>query len=143
MTRHDPAGLGRGPLTRWLPVLGQAAPEPPTVRPYEVGPAATPGRFVAQVIFSIPRITVPAMAAAIVWQVGDSAVPIVTGLAIDRALATGDAGQLALWVGVLIVLYVALTAAARLTNRLNVHATQMLQHRLRATLSTQDRKSVV
>jgi len=128
--------LGRGPLTRWLPVLGQAAPEPPAVRPYDVGRAVTPGRFVARVIFSIPRITVPAMVSAIVWQVGESAVPVVTGAAIDRALATGDTGQLVVWIGVLVALYVALTVAARLTNRLNVYALQLLQHRLRATLST-------
>ena len=134
--RDDPAGLGRGPLTRWLPVLGEAAPEPPPVRPYEVGPAMTPGRFLVMVIFSVPRITVPAMASAIVWQVSESAVPVVTGLTIDRALATGDSGQLLLWIGVLVALYVALTGAARLTNRLNVHAVQVLQHRLRATLST-------
>jgi ABC-type multidrug transport system fused ATPase/permease subunit len=136
VTRHDSAGLGRGPLTRWLPVLGQAAPEPPAVRPYDVGPGITPGRFVARVIFSVPRVTIPAMVAAIVWQVGESAVPVVTGAAIDRALATGDSGQLAVWIGVLVTLYVALTVAARITNRLNVYALQLLQHRLRATLST-------
>ena len=32
MSRVDPAGFNRGPLTRWLPVLGQAAPEPPDAR---------------------------------------------------------------------------------------------------------------
>lgn len=136
MTHHDPAGLGRGPLTRWLPVLGQAMPEPPPVRPYRVGREATPGRFLARVLFSVPRVTVPAMLAAIIWQVGESAVPVVTGAAIDRALATGDSGQLVGWIGVLVALYVALTAAARLTNRLNAYAMQVLQHRLRATLST-------
>lgn len=136
MTRDDPAGLGRGPLTRWLPVVGQAAPEPPSAPPYDTDPAVTPGRFLASVIFSIPRITVPAMLLAIVWQVGESAVPVVTGAAIDRALATGDTGQLVLWIGVLVALYLALTTAARLTNRLNTYAVQVLQHRLRATLST-------
>jgi ABC-type multidrug transport system fused ATPase/permease subunit len=137
MRRTDPAGLGRGLLTRWLPVLGQAPAQPPRVRPFEVERRDTPGRFLARVIFSIPRITVPAMGLAIVWQVGESAVPVVTGLAVDRALATGDTGQLLLWIGVLVALYVALTVAARLTNRLNVYALQMLQHRLRVTLSTQ------
>lgn len=137
MSRNDPAGLGRGPLTRWLPVLGQLAPEPPAVEPYDVEPSATPGRFVAQVIFSVPRITIPALLLTIVWQVGESAVPVVTGTAIDRALATGDSGQLVVWVGVLVALYVALTTAARLANRLNVYALQVLQHRLRATLSAQ------
>lgn len=136
MARPDPAGLGRGWLTRRLPVLGQVGQEPPVVQPYEAGPATTPGRFVARVVTSVPRFTIPAMVSAIVWQVGESAVPVVTGAAIDRALATGDAGQLVLWIGVLVALYLALTVAARLTNRLNVHAVQLLQHRLRATLST-------
>ncbi|HEX7097471.1 MAG TPA: ABC transporter ATP-binding protein, partial [Acidimicrobiales bacterium] len=100
-----------------------------------VGPDVTPGRFVARVIFSVPRLTIPAMVSAIVWQVGESAVPVVTGAAIDRALTTGDTSRLVLWIGLLVALYVALTGAARLTNRLNVYALQMLQHRLRATLS--------
>ncbi|HEX2299123.1 MAG TPA: ABC transporter transmembrane domain-containing protein, partial [Pseudonocardiaceae bacterium] len=76
------------------------------------------------------------MLLAIVWQVGESTVPVVMGLAIDQALATGDAGQLLMWIGVLVALYVALTVAARLTNRRGAYAIQLLQHRLRATLST-------
>ncbi len=136
MSRVDPAGFNRGPLTRWLPVLGQAAPEPPDARPFETRASDTPGRFVVRVIFSIPRITVPAMLLAITWQVGESAVPVVMGLAIDRALAAGDAGQLLLWIGVLVVVYIVLTMAARFTGRLNVTALQLLQHRLRTTLSS-------
>lgn len=136
MRRTDPAGLSRGPLTRWLPVLGQAAADPPSVQPYEAASGDTPGRFLARVIFSIPRITIPATVLAAVWLIGESAVPVVMGLAIDRALATGDAGQLVVWIGVLVALYIALTVAARLANRLNVYGLQLLQHRLRATLST-------
>jgi len=75
------------------------------------------------------------MLLAIVWQVGEAAVPVVMGLAIDRALATGDSGQLVLWLGVLVALYVALTAAAGLSLRLTAAAVQLLQHRLRGTLS--------
>ncbi|QQM46295.1 ABC transporter transmembrane domain-containing protein [Streptomyces liliifuscus] len=132
----DPTGLGRGPLTRRLPVLLLAPAEPLGGRPFESGSGTTPGRFLLRVIFSVRRISVPAMLLAIVWQVGESAVPVVMGLAIDRALATGDEGQLVLWLGVLVALYVALTSAARLSLRLTAHAVQVLQHRLRGTLST-------
>ncbi|MEU8359947.1 ABC transporter ATP-binding protein [Nonomuraea sp. NPDC048882] len=132
----DTAGLGRGPLTRRLPVLLLAPAEPLDARPFESGPGITPGRFLLRVIFSVRRVSVPAMLLAIVWQVGESAVPVVMGLAIDRALATGDEGQLALWLGVLVALYAALTSAARLSLRLTAYAVQVLQHRLRATLST-------
>lgn len=135
MSHPDPAGLGRGPLTRWLPVIGQVSAEPPMVQPYTTAATDTAGRFLARVIFSTPRITVPAALLAVVWQVGESAVPVVTGIAIDRALAVGDSGQLLLWIGMLVALYIALTTAARLTGRLNVYALQMLQHRLRVTLS--------
>ncbi|WP_410664841.1 ABC transporter transmembrane domain-containing protein [Amycolatopsis sp. lyj-84] len=110
-------------------------PSTPAVRPFAVGPETTPGRFVLHVIGSVRRSTVPAMLLAIVWQVGESAVPVVMGVAIDRALATGDAGQLGLWLGVLITLYVVLTAAAGLSLRLTVSSVQLVQHRLRATLS--------
>ncbi|MGW0853939.1 ABC transporter ATP-binding protein [Streptomyces sp. NPDC002690] len=132
----DAAGLGRGPLTRRLPVLLLAPPEPLGARPFECGPGTPPGRFLLRVIFSVRRISVPAMLLAIVWQVGESAVPVVMGLAIDRAVATGDGGQLALWLGVLVALYLALTSAARFSLRLTAHAVQVLQHRLRTTLST-------
>ncbi|MFG2351122.1 ABC transporter transmembrane domain-containing protein [Streptomyces phaeochromogenes] len=132
----DTAGLERGPLTRRLPVLLLAPAEPLGARPFEFGPGTTPGRFLLRVIFSVRRISVPAMLLAIVWQVGESAVPLMMGLAIDRAVATGDEGQLVLWLGVLVALYVTLTSAARLSLRLTAHAVQVLQHRLRGTLST-------
>ncbi|GAA1502629.1 ABC transporter transmembrane domain-containing protein [Nocardioides humi] len=132
----DPTGLGRGPLTRWLPVLLHAPAEPLGAQPFEAASGLTPGRLLVRVMLSARRITVPAMLLAIVWQVGESAVPVVMGLAIDRALATGDAGQLVLWLAALVTLYVALTSAAKLSLRLTGYAVQLLQHRLRATLST-------
>ncbi|MEV7142380.1 ABC transporter ATP-binding protein [Streptomyces tauricus] len=87
-------------------------------------------------ILSARRVSVPAALAATVWQVGEAAVPVVMGLAIDRALATGNAGQLVLWLGVLVATYVGLTAAAKFATQLTAYAVQLLQHRLRSTLSS-------
>ena len=136
MSNGDPRGLGRGLLTRRLPVLLDAPAEPRATRTLEAGAQTTPGRFLLRLILSVPRVTVPAMLFATVWQVGESAVPVVMGLAIDRALATGDAGQLGLWLGVLIAVYVALTSAAKLSLRLTAYAVQLVQHRLRGALSS-------
>ncbi|WP_433826420.1 ABC transporter transmembrane domain-containing protein [Actinoplanes sp. CA-015351] len=136
MNLADPAGLGRGPLTRRLPVLLDVPAEPIDVRPFAAAAGITPGGFLLRVIFSVTRVSVPAMLLAIVWQVGEAVVPVVMGLAIDRALATGDTGQLTLWLGVLVALYIALTSAAKLSLRLTAYAVQLLQHRLRGTLST-------
>lgn len=132
---RDPAGLGRGVLTRWMPVFLRDPAEPTDTTAFRTPPGTTTGRFLGQVVFSLPRVTVPAMLCAVAWQVGESAVPVVMGLAIDRALGHTDAGQLALWVGVLIGLYVLLTTAARFSLRLNAYAIQLLQYRLRTTLS--------
>lgn len=135
-SHSDPSGLGRGPMTRRLPVLWQAPADPPEVQPFEAGSGTTAGRFLLRVILSVRRVSVPAALAAIVWQVGEAAVPVVMGLAIDRALATGNAGQLALWLGVLVALYIVLTVAAKFAVQLTAYAIQLLQHRLRSTLST-------
>jgi ABC-type multidrug transport system fused ATPase/permease subunit len=134
-THADPAGLGRGPLTRRLPVLLDAPAEPLETRPFDAAAGVTAGRFLLRVVHSVRRTTVPAMLLAVVWQVGEAAVPVVMGLAIDRALATGDGGQLALWLGALVAVYVALTSAAKLSLRLSAYAVQLVQHRLRGILS--------
>ncbi|PZF86139.1 ABC transporter ATP-binding protein [Jiangella anatolica] len=117
-------------------MLLHAPAQPPEAGPFEAAAGITPGRFLLRVILSVKRVTVPAMLLAIVWQVGESAVPVVMGVAIDRALATGDTAQLVLWLGVLVALYIVLTVAAKLANRLTAYAVQLLQHRLRSTLST-------
>jgi ABC-type multidrug transport system fused ATPase/permease subunit len=115
-------------------LLGDPTP-PLAAPPYDVAPGTTPGRFLTHVVLSTKRVTAPATLLAIVWQVGEAAVPVVMGLAIDRALATGDSGQLVLWLSVLVGLYVVLTVAARIGNRFTAYAVQLLQHRLRSTLS--------
>ncbi|WP_155054116.1 ABC transporter ATP-binding protein [Streptomyces blattellae] len=117
-------------------MLWQAPTDPPEVQPFEADSGSTAGRFLLRVILSVRRVSVPAALAAIVWQVGEAAVPVVMGLAIDRALATGNAGQLMLWLGVLVALYIVLTVAAKFAVQLTAYAIQLLQHRLRSSLST-------
>lgn len=118
-----------------MPVFLTDPAEPTGTTPFETSRQTTSGKFLAQVIFSLPRVTVPAMLFAVLWQVGESAVPVVMGIAIDRALGSVDAGQLVLWTGVLVGLYVVLTTAARFSLRLNAYVLQLLQYRLRSTLS--------
>ena len=54
----DPAELGRGRLTRWLPVFWQAPPDPAAVVPFSVTERTSPVRFLLGVIFSVKRFTV-------------------------------------------------------------------------------------
>jgi putative ABC transport system ATP-binding protein len=60
------------------------------------------------------------------WQAAEALVPVLVGVIIDRAIATGDAAALARWLVVLAALFTALTMGfrfgARLTARASEHA---------------------
>lgn len=138
MTRRsggDPADLGRGPLTRWLPVWWQAPPDPPAVEPFTTESDMTPKRFLLRVIFSAKRLTIPAAVFASLQMVGSSLVPVLMGLAIDRALATGDPGELVLWLVAIAVDFLLIATAGRFAQQLMFLAGQRVQHRLRTSLS--------
>lgn len=131
----DPGGLGRGRLTRRLPVLWQASAHPPAVEPFPSTAGTTPSRFLRRVLLSAKRLTMPAAALSVTHQVGEALVPVIAGASIDRALATGDAAQLGLWLLLLAADFLVLSLAFRFAARLTARATELAQHRLRATLS--------
>ncbi|MGO1560996.1 Methionine ABC transporter ATP-binding protein [Actinomycetales bacterium JB111] len=131
----DPAGLGRGRLTRWLPVLWQAPETPPLTPPFELREATTARRFLLRVMFSANRFTLPAVACFVAAQIGESLVPVVMGVAIDRALAQGDVAQLALWLAVLAGVFLVVATGQRFAHQLVAAGQQRVQHRLRATLA--------
>lgn len=132
---NDPARLGRGIFTRWLPVLWQAPAEPPGVEPFPVDGRTSPQQFLLRVISSVPRLTIPAAISGILWQVGEALVPVVMGFAIDEALATGDTRALLFWLAILAAVFLVLSLAFRFSAQLAALATELAQHRLRATLS--------
>ncbi|WP_222103633.1 ABC transporter ATP-binding protein [Brevibacterium aurantiacum] len=131
----DPAGLGRGPLTRRLPMLWQAPAQPPRADAFTIAPEAGSRRFLLSVMFSVKRFSIPALALGIAWQAGEALVPVVMGAAIDRALATGDWQRLLIWLAVLAAVFVMLSLGFRLATQLVEYATEIVQHRLRITLS--------
>jgi hypothetical protein len=109
----DPAGLGRGRLTRWLPVLWQAPAVPPRTPPFELREGTTARRFLLRVMFSANRFTLAAVACFVAAQIGESLVPVVMGVAIDRALARGDVAQLVLWLAVLAGVFLVVATGQR------------------------------
>ncbi|XVU26967.1 ABC transporter transmembrane domain-containing protein [Actinoplanes sp. CA-054009] len=66
-----------------------------------------------------------------VHQACEALVPILIGVIVDRAVATRDLGQLVLWVGMLAVLFLALTTAYRMGARLLMRAIADEAHLLR------------
>ena len=61
--------------------------------------------------------------------------PVVIGVIIDRAVATGDIGELAIWGGVLVALFAVLSYSYRFGSRLGVGALELETHLLRIEVS--------
>lgn len=127
--------LGRGWLTRWMPVFWQAPSLPPDTPPFRVAANTTPIRLLRAVMFSAKRYTIPAAALSGLHQVGEALVPLIAGAAIDQALATGDLGLLLFWLTLLAVTFLGLSLGFRFAAQLTALAITHAQHRLRATLS--------
>ncbi|OHV20327.1 ABC transporter [Parafrankia soli] len=68
-------------------------------------------------------------------QVAEALVPVTIGLAVDRAVATGDGPSMLWWLAALLGLFVVLTCAMRWGFRANLRATQGAGHDLRMLLA--------
>ncbi len=69
------------------------------------------------------------------WLLCEAFVPVVIAVIIDRAVATGDVTAMAVWGGVLVVLFVVLSYSYRFGARLGVGALQRETHLLRVEIS--------
>ncbi len=69
------------------------------------------------------------------WQAAEALVPVLVGVIIDRAIATGDAVALAGWLAVLAVLFTALTMGFRFGARLTARASEYAGLDLRLTVT--------
>lgn len=64
-------------------------------------------------------------------QAAETLVPVMIGVIIDQAVATGDVGRLLLWIALLGLLFVSLTICWRFGARLSIVADQRENHQLR------------
>ncbi|MFI6519060.1 ABC transporter transmembrane domain-containing protein [Spirillospora sp. NPDC050679] len=67
-------------------------------------------------------------------QIGETLVPVLIGLAVDRAIGRGDGGALLLWLAVLAAVYFALSWSFRLGAMAGERAGARAAHRLRTAL---------
>ncbi|MEU4761736.1 ABC transporter ATP-binding protein [Actinosynnema sp. NPDC023794] len=68
-------------------------------------------------------------------QTGEAAVPLLIGVVIDEAVRTGASGRLALWIGVLAAVFVALSLSFRFSLRSGEKASHQAAHEVRSTLA--------
>ena len=69
------------------------------------------------------------------WLLCEALVPVVIGVIIDRAVATGEPSELAVWGAVLVGLFAVLSYSYRFGSRLGVGALELETHLLRAEVS--------
>lgn len=69
------------------------------------------------------------------WTAGEALVPGVVGATIDTAIATPDAGRLALWLGALVLTFVMLSYGYRFGARISNVVVQKETHRLRTLVA--------
>jgi len=90
-------------------------PEAPVwSRPIDVDASTSPDQLVVRTMLAVNRLTLTATGLMVLQQTSQAAVPIVMGLAIDRAIASTDRGALVVWLAVLGGLYVSYRLAFRL-----------------------------
>jgi len=116
-------------------MLLQAPAEPIRTRPLRIDDATTPQRLTLRAMTGAPRYSVPAAALSITHQVGEALVPVLMGLAIERAVSTGDLGQLLLWLGLLAADFALLSFSWRFGSRLGELGMLAVQHRLRTLVT--------
>jgi putative ABC transport system ATP-binding protein len=82
-----------------------------------------------------PRYSVPAAALSVTHQIGEALVPVLMGVAIERAVSTGDLHQLLLWLGLLAADFALLSFSWRFGSRLGELGMLAVQHRLRTLVT--------
>lgn len=121
--RYDPG-------TR-LPVLFVPPAEPVRGKEIRVDQQTTPRKLALRTIFGANKYTVPAAILMIGHFIGEALVPVIMGIAIDRAVATGDVGSLVIWVIALAADFALLSYTWRFGERLAVYGQTMVEHHFR------------
>ncbi|WP_448851084.1 ABC transporter transmembrane domain-containing protein [Corynebacterium sp. 335C] len=117
-----------------MPLI-QAPASPPDMSPPRFDALTSAARYQVRVMFSRPKLTIPAMFLMIGHQVTEALVPVVAGRTVDEAVATGNSTALWTWIGILALLFLALDLVARFGGRIGVIAASGVEHTLRMQLT--------
>lgn len=109
--------------------------DPSEISPIVVDEHSTPRKLLLRTIFGMRRLTMTAAILMVVNQVGEALVPVVMGMAIDRAVATGDAGSLVVWLVALASVFAGMAFSFRLGFRFGFLGMNAIQHHLRTIVA--------
>lgn len=118
-----------------LPILFDAPAEPLRTGDIAVTSATTPRQLTVRTMFSAKKYTVPAGVLLVAHQLGAALIPVIMGLAIDRAISARDPRQLILWTAVLAVDYAFVSFTFRFGGRIGFLGMNAVQHRVRTQIT--------
>ncbi|MCK0089314.1 ABC transporter ATP-binding protein/permease [Rhodococcus sp. F64268] len=118
-----------------LPVFFEAPASPLRTKHIEVTESTTPRELTLRTMFAAKRYTVPGGLLLIIHQLCGALVPVIMGVAIDRAISPNDAGQLVLWVAVLAVDFALVSFTFRFGSRIGFLGMQSIQHQVRTRIT--------
>ncbi|MCF8610371.1 ABC transporter ATP-binding protein/permease [Gordonia sp. HY285] len=87
--------------------------------------------LVLRTMWGANKYAIPAMLLMIGHFAGEALVPVIMGVAIDRAVLTQDGGQLALWLVVLVADFALLSFTWRFGERMAIYALHVIEHQYR------------
>jgi ABC-type multidrug transport system fused ATPase/permease subunit len=118
-----------------LPVFFEAPATPLRTKHIDVTESTTPRELTLRTMFAAKKYTVPGGLLLIVHQLCAALVPVIMGVAIDRAISTNDSGQLVLWVVVLAVDFALVSFTFRFGSRVGFLGMQSIQHQVRTRIT--------
>ncbi|SNS38345.1 ABC transporter ATP-binding protein [Rhodococcoides kyotonense] len=118
-----------------LPVYFAAPATPIATADIVVTESTTARELTRRTMFAAKKYTVPAGALLIVHQLCAALVPVIMGVAVDRAIGPGDVGQLVLWVLVLGVVYAGVSVTYRFGSRIGFLGMNSIQHQVRTRIT--------
>ncbi|MCK7674597.1 ABC transporter transmembrane domain-containing protein [Corynebacterium pygosceleis] len=94
----------------------------------------TPGRLLWRSMTAHPRLMLPALLLSATHQIGEMAVPVIVGLAIDHGIAAGDGRTFTILLALLALDFLVLSTAYRYASRLGWISMNYVEHGLRMRL---------
>lgn len=118
-----------------LPIWFDAPAEPLRTNDIPVDPTTTPRQLTVRTMLAAKKYTVPAGLLLIAHQLGAALIPVIMGVAIDRAISTRDPQQLILWTAVLAVDYAFVSFTFRFGGRIGFLGMNAIQHHVRTKIT--------
>ncbi|MCZ4076749.1 ABC transporter ATP-binding protein [Rhodococcus sp. H36-A4] len=118
-----------------LPIFFDAPVTPLPTTDISITSSTTPRQLTLRTMFAAKKYTIPAGVLMIVHQLCAALVPVIMGLAIDRAISARDPRQMVLWIAVLALDYAFVSFTFRFGGRIGFLGMNSIAHQVRTKIT--------